>query len=50
VSAKRIGVIGAGVMGSGITQTLATGRFEAICFDLASEALDTAPEQVRAGR
>lgn len=50
MSTRRVGVIGAGVMGSGIAQTLATGGCEAICFDVAEEALDKAREQVRSGR
>lgn len=50
MSTKRIGVIGAGVMGSGIAQTLATGGHQAICFDVAADALEKAREQVRGGR
>lgn len=47
---KRIGVIGAGVMGSGIAQSCATGGFEAICSDISAEALEKAREGVVRGR
>ena len=50
MSTKRIGVIGAGVMGSGIAQTLATGGYQTICYDVAREALAKAREQVQSGR
>jgi len=46
----RIGVIGAGVMGSGIAQALATGGHPTVCYDVAADALDRAREQVRSGR
>ena len=46
----RVGVIGAGVMGSGIAQSLATGGIETVCTDVSSEALDKARELVRTGR
>ena len=45
-----VGVIGAGVMGSGIAQTIASGGFETLCFDTSSEALKKAQELVRIGR
>jgi 3-hydroxyacyl-CoA dehydrogenase len=50
MTSRRIGVIGAGVMGSGIAQCLATGGHQAVCFDVAGEALARAKEQVRSGR
>lgn len=45
-----IGVIGAGVMGSGIAQTLATAGHTTVCTDVSEEALSLAREQVRTGR
>jgi 3-hydroxybutyryl-CoA dehydrogenase len=50
MSIKRVGVIGAGVMGSGIAQTLATAGYETICTDTSSDALAAAREAVRTGR
>lgn len=46
----RIGVIGAGVMGSGIAQSLATGGIETVCTDISTEALDKAKQGVQSGR
>jgi len=46
----RIGIIGAGVMGSGIAQVLATAGHEAVCTDVSSEALDKARANVTTGR
>jgi 3-hydroxyacyl-CoA dehydrogenase len=46
----RIGVIGAGVMGSGIAQVTATAGYETICVDLDPAALDRARAGVAAGR
>jgi len=40
VKSARIGVIGAGVMGSGIAQCLATAGHAAVCCDVSPEALD----------
>ena len=48
--AIRIGVIGAGVMGHGIAQTMATAGYSTICTDISSEALEKARESVRSGR
>jgi len=45
-----VGVIGAGVMGSGIAQILALAGCETISFDVSQEALDEARESVRNGR
>ena len=50
MSDVKVGVIGAGVMGSGIAQTLAAGGFETLCYDTSSEALEKAKELVRTGR
>jgi len=47
---SSIGVIGAGVMGSGIAQTLATAGHPTVCTDVSEEALSLAQEQVRKGR
>jgi 3-hydroxybutyryl-CoA dehydrogenase len=47
---ERVGVVGAGVMGSGIAQVLATAGYEAICTDVSDEALEAAQTAVRAGR
>lgn len=46
----RIGVIGAGVMGSGIAQSTATAGFETVCCDVSAEALDKARAAVVSGR
>lgn len=46
----RVGVIGAGVMGSGIAQTLAQAGHETVGFDVSQEAVDRAGEAVRSGR
>lgn len=46
----RIGVVGAGVMGSGIAQVLAVAGHEVHCCDLAQDVLDAAEESVRSGR
>ena len=46
----RIGVIGAGVMGSGIAQTLAAGGYETVCCDVAEAALERARRDVVSGR
>lgn len=45
-----LGVIGAGVMGSGIAQTLATAGYETLCCDVAEEVLERARENVGSGR
>ena len=46
----RVGVIGAGVMGSGIAQTTATAGIETRCYDPDPAALERANEAVRTGR
>jgi len=46
----RIGVIGAGVMGSGIAQVLAQAGNEVRCCDVAEEALEKARANVTSGR
>ena len=45
-----IGVIGAGVMGSGIAQTLAQSGFPTVCSDVAEDVLARAREGVVSGR
>ncbi len=47
---ERIGVIGSGVMGSGIAQVLAVAGHEVLCHDVDQAALDRAAENVRTGR
>jgi 3-hydroxyacyl-CoA dehydrogenase len=46
----RVAVLGAGVMGSGIAQTLATAGCDTVCYDVAPEALERAREGVATGR
>jgi 3-hydroxybutyryl-CoA dehydrogenase/3-hydroxyacyl-CoA dehydrogenase len=48
--ALRIGVIGAGVMGSGIAQVTATAGFATTCTDVDAGALDRARTAVTSGR
>ena len=50
MSETRVGVIGAGVMGSGIAQTLATAGIPTVCTDIQAEALSRAEESVVSGR
>jgi 3-hydroxyacyl-CoA dehydrogenase len=45
-----IGVIGAGVMGSGIAQTLAQCGYKAVCCDVSDEVIERAREQTVSGR
>lgn len=45
-----IGVIGAGTMGSGIAQTLATAGYRTVCYDISKEQLDRARESTVSGR
>ena len=40
---RRIGVLGAGVMGGGIAQVCATGGYDVVCYDIAPDALDRGP-------
>ncbi len=46
----RIGVVGAGVMGSGIAQVVATAGYETVCCDIDQSALDRGREHVTTGR
>lgn len=47
---ERIGVLGAGVMGSGIAQVLAIAGHEVVCYDVADEALAKGRQIVDTGR
>lgn len=47
---ERIGVIGSGVMGSGIAQVLAVAGHPVWLYDIDQAALERAREQIRAGR
>jgi len=46
----RIGVVGAGVMGSGIAQCTATAGLETVCYDNSAAALERAEVHVTTGR
>lgn len=50
MSELSIGVVGAGVMGSGIAQTIAQAGHRVVCSDISDEAIASAREGVRAGR
>ncbi|MBR9859946.1 3-hydroxybutyryl-CoA dehydrogenase [bacterium] len=43
----KIGVIGAGVMGSGIAQVSALAGYDTVLFDISSEALETAQNRIK---
>lgn len=47
---ERIGVMGAGVMGSGIAQVMAISGHEVVCRDLSEDVLAAAREGVDTGR
>ncbi len=47
---QRVGVMGAGVMGSGIAQVVATAGYESICYDIDPGALATGREHATTGR
>jgi 3-hydroxybutyryl-CoA dehydrogenase len=47
---KTIGVLGAGVMGSGIAQVTATTGYETICYDIDPAALEAGREHTTTGR
>src|SRR5437764_12814725 len=50
MSEETIGVMGAGVMGSGIAQVLALAGHEVTCYDVAEEALGKGRDTVENGR
>lgn len=45
----KISVVGAGVMGSGITQVVALGGHSTVCHDIDAHALDAARKSIRGG-
>jgi 3-hydroxyacyl-CoA dehydrogenase len=47
---KSVGVLGAGVMGSGIAQVAATAGYETKCYDIDGDALRAGHEHVTTGR
>ena len=47
---RRVGVLGAGVMGSGIAQVTATAGYETVCGDVDVDALARGREHVTTGR
>jgi 3-hydroxybutyryl-CoA dehydrogenase len=47
---KKVGVLGAGVMGSGIAQVTATSGYDTVCFDVDERALEAGREHVTGGR
>jgi 3-hydroxyacyl-CoA dehydrogenase len=47
---KRIGVLGAGVMGSGIAQVTATAGYDTVCYDVDPGALEAGKQHVTTGR
>ena len=47
---KKVGVLGAGVMGSGIAQVTATAGYETVCYDVDPGALEKGREHVTTGR
>jgi len=47
---KRIGVLGAGVMGSGIAQVAATAGYETVCYDVDAGALHAGRDHATTGR
>lgn len=50
MSTETIGVMGAGVMGSGIAQVMALAGHEVVCYDVADEALEKGRGIVDTGR
>ncbi|MSO36712.1 MAG: 3-hydroxyacyl-CoA dehydrogenase family protein [Acidimicrobiia bacterium] len=47
---QQIGVLGAGVMGGGISQVCATAGYQVVCYDIDAAALDAGLEHATAGR
>lgn len=47
---ERIGVMGAGVMGSGIAQVMAIAGHDVVCYDIATEAIEKGRATVDTGR
>jgi 3-hydroxyacyl-CoA dehydrogenase len=50
VDIVRIGIVGGGIMGSGIAQCLAIARYEVVVTDINATALDRAMTSIRSGR
>ncbi len=50
MTVQRVGVIGAGVMGSGIAQVTATAGYSTVCCDVDQGALERGREHVTTGR
>jgi len=50
MSIERIGVLGAGVMGSGIAQVIAIAGYETVCYDVDPDALAAGVAHVTTGR
>lgn len=50
MSELSVGVVGAGVMGSGIAQTVAQSGLRVVCSDISEEAIAKAQDGVRSGR
>ena len=50
MSELAVGVVGAGVMGSGIAQTVAQAGHRVICGDVSAEVIERAEQGVRSGR
>ena len=46
----KLGVVGAGVMGSGIAQTLAQSGYDTVCCDVVEDVLEKARSEVVSGR
>ncbi|MFN8026504.1 MAG: 3-hydroxyacyl-CoA dehydrogenase family protein [Acidimicrobiia bacterium] len=46
----KVGVLGAGVMGAGIAQSMATAGHDAICYDIDAAVIEQAREHVTTGR
>ena len=50
VEVQRVGVLGAGVMGSGIAQVTATAGYPTVCCDIDADVVRQAEARVRTGR
>ena len=50
VEIQTVGIIGGGVMGSGIAQVLASAGLKVVLYDLSQEALDKALDSIKNGR
>ena len=50
VEIQTVGIIGGGVMGSGIAQVLASAGLKVVLYDLTQEALDKALDSIKNSR